>query len=779
MSDIKKWKTPAASNVGSGFTPPDGFPEGMLRSDLNDSMREVQASIRRTWDDPDWKDPVDGFTVVQGADTTKVKIQSTDAMEYFKVNQKVRVRTPDAANYAYAFVASVAMVGSDTEVTLEDFDTTGTPTPSGSVHASCNGIDIYFLGGGDTNNHGIGRSAFEPGESLGFEVPATEDVAGINAAIVAASSNGKTVLLPKATIALTDAISIPAASDDLRIVGMGVGQTILKRNNALDTKDVITVEDDAVNITIENIQIDGNCTNNTTAGHGINFGDNVQNVRLRDLLVVNCWSNAINFGGTDTGGGEAYSDIWIESTKIDRCGNTGIFINDPNGANARVYISDVSIARFGDTGNALTSGSGACGIDIDGPAKMSGITIDATSTTPHASFAGSCILFREAETGGTPGGGSKAQLSDFRITGDFPGVIGLKIRGADNQISNGYINLTGTGTVKPISVEGLGAVAEAAFNTILSGIHVADGTWSEVLGNTDRTLIDGCRFSAASTRALLIGGLNARVQNCVFDGAGGTIADGIVAQAGSTGVSISNCEFDTLTGDAITIAGDGARIGGNSFSEITGDAITIASDGARIGGNSFSGITGAGVDFISGGTNGRVYGNRFDDVTLQHVVDGATGNVVTETNSPKMLHLGAFWVWTSDGGYQSGTLIDAHSWPGDTFFSIAHPQRELGSSAEHRVTLTVDVNGIGGSTDGKLRLYVGTSGDTSDEVVCTSDEFSITDTTVTHVIVMTYTPSAPIGLTTKLTGVARHTGAFNFTVHSYVVSGATRTQDAE
>jgi len=750
MSDIKKWKTPAASNVGSGFTPPDGFPEGMLRSDLNDSMREVQASIRRTWDDPDWKDPVDGFTVVQGADTTKVKIQSTDAMEYFKVNQKVRVRTPDAANYAYAFVASVAMVGSDTEVTLEDFDTTGTPTPSGSVHASCNGIDIYFLGGGDTNNHGIGRSAFEPGESLGFEVPATEDVAGINAAIVAASSNGKTVLLPKATIALTDAISIPAASDDLRIVGMGVGQTILKRNNALDTKDVITVEDDAVNITIENIQIDGNCTNNTTAGHGINFGDNVQNVRLRDLLVVNCWSNAINFGGTDTGGGEAYSDIWIESTKIDRCGNTGIFINDPNGANARVYISDVSIARFGDTGNALTSGSGACGIDIDGPAKMSGITIDATSTTPHASFAGSCILFREAETGGTPGGGSKAQLSDFRITGDFPGVIGLKIRGADNQISNGYINLTGTGTVKPISVEGLGAVAEAAFNTILSGIHVADGTWSEVLGNTDRTLIDGCRFSAASTRALLIGGLNARVQNCVFDGAVGTIADGIVTQAGSTGVSISNCEFDTLTGDAITIAGDGARIGGNSFSEITG----------------------AGVDFISGGTNGRVYGNRFDDVTLQHVVDGATGNVVTETNSPRMLHLGEFSVGTS------GTYIDAHSWPGDTFFSIAHPQKELGSSAEHRLVLTFVFDGAG-STDGEFRLYVGTSGDTSDELVYTSDEISIATTYTPHVMVATYTPSAPIGLTTKLTGVARRTDANDFWVRSYVVCGATRTQDIE
>jgi hypothetical protein len=283
-----------------------------------------------------------------------------------------------------------------------------------------------------------------------------------------------------------------------------------------------------------------------------------------------------------------------------------------------------------------------------------------------------------------------------------------------------------------------------------------------VLGNTDRTLIDGCRFSAASTRALLIGGLNARVQNCVFDGAGGTIADGIVTQAGSAGVSISNCEFDTLTGDAITIAGDGARIGGNSFSEITG----------------------AGVGFISGGTNGRVYGNRFDDVTLQHVVDGATGNIVTETNSPRMSYLGdpqhdPSGAWEGSAG-SPNTFID-QDW--HTFFSIAHPQKELGSSVEHRVTLTVVVNGIGGSTDGKFRLYVGTSGDTSDEVVYTSDEVSIPDASGTHVIVMTYTPSAPIGLTTKLTGAAQRTawgvGPADFTVLSYVVSGATRTQDIE
>jgi len=85
-----------------------------------------------------------------------------------------------------------------------------------------------------------------------------------------------------------------------------------------------------------------------------------------------------------------------------------------------------------------------------------------------------------------------------------------------------------------------------------------------------------------------------------------------------------------------------------------------------------------------------------------------------------------------------------------------------------------------GGTLGEFRLYVGTSGDTSDELVYTSDEITISSVlNMTHVMVVTYTPSAPIGLTTKLTGVARRTGGNDFTVHSYVVSGATRTQDAE
>jgi len=303
MSDIKAWKTPAASNIAVA---PDGFPEGMLRSDVNNSSREIMASIRRMWDDPDWKNPVDGFTVVQGADDTKVTIQATNATAYFLVNQKVRVRSSTSAT-GYAFVVSSALSGADTIVTLEDFDSTGTPTPSTTVPADCNGIDVYFIGGGDTNNHGISRSAFNVGSSVGFEIPVTNDATGINAAIVAASSNGKTVLLPAVTVTLDASVVIPSDSDNVRIVGSGTMQSTLKMGDDLNL-DVISITTGADNVTIENIYINGNCANQTTAGNGISVGDNVQNVRLRDLWIVNCWDNAIEIGQApeveEEGGGE-------------------------------------------------------------------------------------------------------------------------------------------------------------------------------------------------------------------------------------------------------------------------------------------------------------------------------------------------------------------------------------------------------------------------------------------------------------------------------------------
>jgi hypothetical protein len=65
MSDIKDWSTTAASNNAN---PPDGFPEAMAPSDVNNSAREIMAAVRTYYDEPEWRDW--GHTVAYASATS-------------------------------------------------------------------------------------------------------------------------------------------------------------------------------------------------------------------------------------------------------------------------------------------------------------------------------------------------------------------------------------------------------------------------------------------------------------------------------------------------------------------------------------------------------------------------------------------------------------------------------------------------------------------------------------------------------------------------------------
>lgn len=65
MSEIKDWSTTASLN---NSVAPDGFPEGMAPSDVNNSAREIMASVRKHYDDTEWRDW--GHTIAYGSATT-------------------------------------------------------------------------------------------------------------------------------------------------------------------------------------------------------------------------------------------------------------------------------------------------------------------------------------------------------------------------------------------------------------------------------------------------------------------------------------------------------------------------------------------------------------------------------------------------------------------------------------------------------------------------------------------------------------------------------------
>ena len=53
MAKIGSWSTSAGANTA---TPPDGFPEGMAPSGVNDGIREVMAQIKTYANDAEWFD---------------------------------------------------------------------------------------------------------------------------------------------------------------------------------------------------------------------------------------------------------------------------------------------------------------------------------------------------------------------------------------------------------------------------------------------------------------------------------------------------------------------------------------------------------------------------------------------------------------------------------------------------------------------------------------------------------------------------------------------------
>jgi len=65
MSEIKDWSTTASLN---NDVAPDGFPEGMAPSDVNNAARELMAAVRTYYDSPEWRDW--GHTITYGSGTT-------------------------------------------------------------------------------------------------------------------------------------------------------------------------------------------------------------------------------------------------------------------------------------------------------------------------------------------------------------------------------------------------------------------------------------------------------------------------------------------------------------------------------------------------------------------------------------------------------------------------------------------------------------------------------------------------------------------------------------
>lgn len=138
MSDISEWSNSASSNTAAS---PNGFPEGMAPSGVNDSAREIMAAVRRFVEDGGWFDW--GHTCTRTSNTTFTV--PTDVSETYHIGR--RVRAVGATTGTIYGTITDSVYTSVTSVTV-DWD-------SGQMNGETIAISLGYLSAADTSFSGV------------------------------------------------------------------------------------------------------------------------------------------------------------------------------------------------------------------------------------------------------------------------------------------------------------------------------------------------------------------------------------------------------------------------------------------------------------------------------------------------------------------------------------------------------------------------------------------------------------------------------------------------
>lgn len=140
---IEDWSTTADNN---NATSPNGFPEGMAPSGLNNSSRQVMADVKTWYEDAEWiKLGENGGTAfsISFVSTTVFKFTSTDRRSLVPVHRRVRAGV--GAGVIYGSITDNSLSASDTQITVV--------WDSGQLDSSLSHISLGLLKpAGDANS---------------------------------------------------------------------------------------------------------------------------------------------------------------------------------------------------------------------------------------------------------------------------------------------------------------------------------------------------------------------------------------------------------------------------------------------------------------------------------------------------------------------------------------------------------------------------------------------------------------------------------------------------
>ena len=125
MSKVKTWSTTAASNNAAS---PDGWPENMPPSGVNNSAREMMAEIREVWNDKEWFElgSGSGTSDATRASTTSITI-AADVTSSYHVGRRVKIYGANTGTI-YGKILTTAYSAPNTTVSFT--------LDSGTIHSS-------------------------------------------------------------------------------------------------------------------------------------------------------------------------------------------------------------------------------------------------------------------------------------------------------------------------------------------------------------------------------------------------------------------------------------------------------------------------------------------------------------------------------------------------------------------------------------------------------------------------------------------------------------------
>lgn len=138
MSDISGWSNSASGNTAAS---PDGFPEGMAPSGVNDSAREIMAAVRRFVEDGGWFDW--GHECTRTSDTTFTV--PTDVSAIYHIGRRIRA-AGNTTGVIYGTISD-SVFTSVTSVTVV--------WDSGQMNGETITISLGYLSATDTSFSGV------------------------------------------------------------------------------------------------------------------------------------------------------------------------------------------------------------------------------------------------------------------------------------------------------------------------------------------------------------------------------------------------------------------------------------------------------------------------------------------------------------------------------------------------------------------------------------------------------------------------------------------------